>query len=86
MFYARYCNVTLKSICPKLLFIMTIFRYFHSMAKHIDETGMDDLNNEFENAMFSSDAPINKLGHSIAGGITNYGIEVCMKRLILHNR
>lgn len=37
---------------------------------------MDDLNNELENAMFSSATPVNKLGHSIAGGITNYGIEV----------
>ena len=37
---------------------------------------MDDLNSELENMLFASDAPINKLGHVIAGGITEFGLEV----------
>ena len=73
------CSVTVcltAYLCLRSVVHALSCRHFQSMAKTVDATGMDDLNSELENAIFSSEVPLSKLGHAIAGGVTEYGLEV----------
>lgn len=50
-------------------------RYFYSLAKQIEESGQDSIDQELEMSNFSSKTPIDRLGYPIVGGITNLGLE-----------
>ena len=56
---------------------LLLSRYFHSLAKQVEETGQDSIDQELELSHFSSKTPVDRLGYPIVGGITNLGLEVC---------
>ena len=65
-------------IGPSLLLLAGLIacRYFQSLARQADATGQDSIDQELDMFQFSSKAPTERLGHPVAGGVTELGFEV----------